>query len=308
MNPIGRELFVYVWEPDEGADTVRPSGRGVVQIVHGMAEHAGRYRHVAERLTAAGYAVYAADMRGHGRSGGRFPGDLGADGFRWLARDAKQVADEAVAEQGLGDDAKPVLIGHSMGAFVAQLATMLYPQQYAALVLSGAAYKKSPLIAAGYVLACAELMLRRAGERPSRLLHKLNFGPYNRAFRPNRTGFDWLSRDDEQVDRYIADPKCGYVMPAAFYKEFLRGLLDLYAPDLWAKLNRAMPILVMAGEHDPVGAAVGEIPKLAAAYRAYGAERLEVKLYAGMRHELFNELGREALLDDVVGWIERVLS
>jgi alpha-beta hydrolase superfamily lysophospholipase len=76
---------------------------------------------------------------------------------------------------------------------------------------------------------------------------------------------------------------------------------------LWAKLNRAMPILVMAGEHDPLGAAVGEIPKLAAAYRAYGAERLDVKLYAGMRHELFNELGRETVLDDVVGWLERVL-
>jgi alpha-beta hydrolase superfamily lysophospholipase len=299
-EPTGRELYVYVWEPDPGAPAER---RGSVQILHGMAEHAGRYRHVAERLTAAGYAVYAADHRGHGRSGGRYPGDLGEDGFAWMVRNAKQVADAAIREQGAGPAGQVLLIGHSMGSFVAQMAAMQYPERYKGLLLSGAAYKKGPLLGLGLRLAKAELKLLRREDRPSRLLDKLTFAGNNRAFRPARTRFDWLSRDAAEVDRYVADERCGNVFPASFYLELLRGLKALYEPALWAQIDRGMPVMILAGERDPVGAAGKEVARLADAYRAAGVERLEVKLYKGMRHEIFNEIGREEVLDDVLRWL-----
>jgi alpha-beta hydrolase superfamily lysophospholipase len=304
-EPTGRELFVYVWEPEPGTPVER---RGIVQILHGMAEHAGRYRHVAEKLTAAGYAVYAADHRGHGRSGGRYPGDLGEDGFAWMVRNAKQVADAAIREQGAGPDGQVLLIGHSMGSFVAQMAAMQYPERYKALLLSGAAYKKGPLLGLGLRLAKAELALLRREDRPSRLLDALTFAGHNRAFRPARTRFDWLSRDAAEVDRYIADERCGNVFPASFYAELLRGLKSLYEPALWARIDRSMPVKIIAGGRDPVGAAGKEIARLAEAYRTAGVERLEVKLYPDMRHEIFNETGREEVLDDVLRWLQAVDS
>ncbi|MFC0214654.1 alpha/beta hydrolase [Paenibacillus chartarius] len=304
-DPSGRELGVYIWEPEQG--TVR----GIVQIAHGMSEHAGRYRRVAQRLTEAGYAVYAADHLGHGRSKGRYWGDLGNGGFRRLADNAKQIADEADREQserGAGDRLPIFLIGHSMGSFVSQLATLLYPDRYQGLLLSAAGYKKGPLLALGERVARIELALRREEGAPSRLLDRMTFGAYNRSFKPARTPYDWLSSDAEQVDLYIADEMCGSVMPAIFYREFLRGLRLLYSPRLWSQLNRSLPVMIMAGAEDPMSSGGKEIAALEREYRMAGAADVKVKLYPGMRHEIFNERGRDGVLEDVVrtfeGWYD----
>lgn len=303
-DPTGRELFVHVWEPEARAGAQL---RGIVQITHGMAEHAARYRHVAERLTAAGFAVYAADHRGHGRSGRRYRGDIGADGILWMARNAKQVADEAVREQGEAGfgDTRALLLGHSAGSYVAQLAAMLFPERYKAVVLSAASYKKGPMLKLGEAVARVDRVFR-AEHLPSRLLDFMTFGSYNKAFRPSRTKFDWLSRDVSVVDRYIEDEECGYVMPASFFLELVRGLQRLYDPELWAGLDREMPILLVAGEQDPLSGGGREVRKLAEVYRAHGARRVEVKLYPGMRHEIMNELGRDEVIGDIVGWFEQI--
>jgi alpha-beta hydrolase superfamily lysophospholipase len=302
VDPTGRELSVHIWEP--GGIEGRPV-RGIVQITHGMAEYAGRYRHFAERLAQIGFAVYAADHRGHGRSSRRYRGDVGEDGMLWMARNAKLVADEAVREHGISGESRVLLLGHSMGAYVAQLAVMLHPERYKALVLSAASYKKSPMLRVGEAVARLEKTFRQE-HSPSRLLDFLTFGHYNRAFRPVRTRFDWLSRDMDVVDRYIADEECGYVMPASFFLELVRGLRQLYEPELWARIDRSMPVLLAAGELDPIHSGGREIRKLEEAYRKIGMKRVDVKLYPGMRHEILNEIGRDQVIEDIVRWFIEV--
>ncbi len=300
--PDGARIFVYHWSPDgEGPP------RGTVQIAHGMAEHAGRYARVADRLTAAGFEVWADDHRGHGRTAAS-AADLGhlADRGGWeLLLGDLVLLDEHVRSR--LPDVPRCLLGHSMGSFLAQDELARRPGAWDAAVLSGTNVGGGLLTAVGRLVARLErLRLGRRGR--SRLLTALSFGAYNRAFAPNRTDFDWLSRDEEEVDAYVQDPRCGFMVTTQMWIDLLDALAHLGSRETSARVREDLPLLVLAGERDPVGNFTKGVTRLLERYRRAGLTDVSHRFYEGARHEVFNETNRDEVLDDLVAWLGDAFS
>jgi alpha-beta hydrolase superfamily lysophospholipase len=290
-----KELFVYRFRPDEGAPV-----KAFVHIAHGMAEHAARYARVAEALVGAGYAVYANDHRGHGKTGAGELGWLGPDGFRRAVQDLVQLL---VFEKAENPGAPAVIFGHSMGSYMVQAFLIENGSQVRAAVLSGTGGKPPAIASAGRVVARIERM--RVGARGvSGLLQSLSFDDFNKAFRPNRTAFDWLSRDEAEVDKYIADPLCGFPVSTQLWIDLLDGLGDIARPDRQAKVPRDLPIYVFAGSEDPVGARTKSVEQLLGAYGRAGVLDVAHKFYPGARHETLNETNRDEVTRDLVAWLD----
>lgn len=291
----GATLHTYRWLPDGPP-------RAIVQVVHGMAEHAKRYERFAEALTAAGYAVYAHDQRGHGQTASKEEHGFLADRDGWstVVDDVRSVTELARAEH---PGVPVVLFGHSMGSFVCRSYAALHGSRLAGLVLSGTAGDPGRLAVAGRALASLQGRLR--GRRhQSGLMTKLTFGSYNAKFRPNRTDFDWLSRDDAEVDAYVADPLCGNIFTTTFYSDLLGGLGEINRPSTYAAVPEDLPILVFAGELDPVGDS-GKGPRaVAEAYRSAGVTDVTTALYPDGRHEMLNETNRDEVTAAVIRWID----
>ncbi|NHA69935.1 alpha/beta hydrolase [Phycicoccus flavus] len=291
----GTALFTHRWLPDG-------EGKGVVVLAHGMAEHSARYARLAEALTGAGYAVYAPDHRGHGRTADEKDHGYLADSGGWdaVVGDLRQVSDFARSEHpGL-----PVfLLGHSMGSFLARAFVIGGSETLTGLVLSGSAGDPGVLGRVGAGIAATEARLR--GRRHvSPLMDRLTFGQYNAAFKPNRTDFDWLSRDDAEVDAYVADPLCGNTFTSGFFSDLLGGLLAINDPAQVAGVRKTLPVLLVAGDQDPVGDG-GKGPRtVARQYREAGLTDVTCTLYPGARHEIFNETNRDEVTADVVRWLD----
>ncbi|MEO8926948.1 MAG: lysophospholipase [Caulobacteraceae bacterium] len=263
--------------------------KGIVQIAHGMAEHFGRYAPLTQQLTAAGFAVYGADHRGHGASAGvHGMGDFGSGGFQSLVDDMAALTGVAKAQT----PGRPLaLLGHSMGSFAAQLYLLDHSAELAALVLCGTAALDKLL----------EAMLAGGGAP--------TLGSLNAAFEPARTPFDWLSRDAAQVDAYLADPLCGIdIAPASTASLFTLGAGARIDPRL-ADVRPDLPILVLSGERDPV---VGPDQAFARAlidgWRAAGLNRIDHRIYPDARHELFNETCRAEVEADLIAWLDEALA
>lgn len=287
------------WLPDDEV-------RGVVVIAHGMAEHSARYDQFADSLTRAGYAVYAADHRGHGRTAQ--DGTLGhfgaAGGWTRVADDIDLVVSHARERH---PDAPIVLFGHSMGSLLARTYAVRHGERLAGLVLSGTPADAGALGRVGHALARAQARVR-GPEHPSRLLDKLSFGEFNKAFKPARTDFDWLSRDGAAVDAYIDDAKCGFVCSAGFYADMLRGLRLVNTPSYAAATPSNLPVLIISGDADPAGGNGAGVEAVARLLRQSGVEDVTLVLYPGARHELLNETNRDEVTDDVLTWLNRQVA
>jgi alpha-beta hydrolase superfamily lysophospholipase len=276
----------------------------VVVIAHGMAEHGGRYARFAAALTAAGFAVYAFDHRGHGRTA-RSAAELGhfadRDGWNRAVADLAAACDVAAQRH----PGRPVLLfAHSMGSFMAQQLLYQHGEKLAGCVLCGSNGKPPAIAVLGRLLARLErLRLGRRGV--SLLLHGLSFGAFNKRFQPARTEFDWLSRDPAEVDKYIADPLCGFPITVQSWIDLLDGLEAMARPDSQARIPKALPLLVIAGRHDPVSGGTRGLRQLLAAYAAAGLTKVEHVFYDGARHELLNETNRDAVTADIVGFLRR---
>jgi alpha-beta hydrolase superfamily lysophospholipase len=292
----GVALFVYAWLPDAPP-------KAVVQIAHGLAEHAGRYARLAASLNAAGYAVYAGDHRGHGRTA-RAPDELGffadSDGWRKCLDDLWQLNRRIAADHpGL----PIVLIGHSMGSFLAQHFICEHGEAVAGVVLSASNGKPAPLAAVGRLIARIErLRLGRRGK--SALIQALAFSAFNKPFAPARTPFDWLSRDPAEVDKYIADPLCGFQSTVQLWIDLLDALAAIADPARPARIPKRLPIFVIAGARDPVSQNTKGLAQLLAAYGGAGLERVTDRFYPEARHELFNEVNRDEVTRDVIAWLD----
>jgi len=295
----GLQRFVHAWLPD------RPA-KAAVQIAHGLAEHGGRYARLAAALTGAGYAVYAGDHRGHGRTA-RTPEDLGffaeRDGWRKCLDDLAQLHRRIAADHpGL-----PVLlIGHSMGSFMAQQVISERGAELAGAVLSGSGGRPSALASAGRFVARIE-RARLGAHGRSKLIQALSFDAFNKQFAPARTPADWLSRDAAEVDKYIADPLCGFPATVQLWIDLLDALGDITAPRRQARIPKALPIYVISGSRDAVSENARGIAQLLAAYRAAGLERVTSRLYPDARHELFNETNRDEVTRDLLAWLDGVV-
>ena len=288
-----------LWEPD-GAP------RAVVQIVHGVAEYAGRYDHFARYLAEHGFVVCGEDHLGHGKTvdDGKYGYFGKKDGWTLVTADVRQLR-TLMGERFPG--LPYFLLGHSMGSFLARTYLCAYPGTVDGCILSGTGQEKPALVAAGRAVASAVCALR-GPEAVSALVDKLSLGAYNRSFRPNRTGADWICRDPAVVDAYTADPFCQFLPSVSMYHDMMTGLQMLVRPENLKRLDPDTPVYLFAGDRDPVGANGAGVQKVAGLFRQYGVKDVTVKLYPGGRHEMLNETNKEQVYADTSAWLEAHLA
>ena len=284
----------------------RPAGapRAVVQLVHGMAEHIDRYDPVARRLNRAGLAVVGHTHLGHGPRARRQGYFADHDGWQHLIDDAHRL-------RGIAQEQFPglpyLMLGHSMGSFVTRCYLQEHGEGLAGAVLSGTGHFDGKTVTAA--LAAANLVCLFGGARkPSALIDRLAFGGYNKPFAPNRTDFDWLSRADAEVDKYVADPCCGFLFTGSGYRELFRGLKRLTDLDALKRMPKELPLLLISGDSDPVGGMGRGVEQVARDMRDAGMKHVEVRLYPGGRHEILNETNRDEVVRDVIIFVEQCLG
>lgn len=290
----GTPLSTEVWLP-----ATQPTG--VVRIVHGMAEHAMRYERLAEALTGAGYAVWADDHRGHGKTARRDE-DLGhfadTDGWDRVVADQRHLLDAAQAAH---PSIPVVTLGHSMGSIIARNTAMLWGDDLAGLVLTGAPGGHGLVGSAGLRVATFEAS--KHPRRPSPLMTSLTVDKYNEKFEPVRTKSDWLSRDEAEVDKHLADPRSGFMCTAGFFRDMLNGLDRVTRPENLARIPADLPVLNMAGGADPVAAEGNATMDISRAMNTAGVRDVTTTIFEGARHEIFNETNRADVQRTLLQWL-----
>lgn len=287
------KIHLYFWN-----DVKQP--KAVLQIAHGMAEHALRYRDFAEFMNAHNIIVIADDHRAFGQTAppdenGVYAGDVFGDTLRDLL-DINAYAHQRWPELPL------FFLGHSYGSFLGQAFIQEAGDKISRAVLMGSNYLKNPF----YSFMSKLLQPFRAVlgyERPAKLLHALNFGAYDKQFDEGPCA--WLSRDQEQVARYIEDPLCGQICSIGFYQSFL-NVARLYRAEKLARIPKKLPLLLISGAEDPVNGGRGKARGLHKLYKMYedlGLENVELKLYPGARHELLNEINRAEVYADLAEFL-----
>lgn len=275
--------------------------KGVIQMLHGLGEHIGRYERFAEAALGRGYIVYGHDHRGHGQSEGDRGYFADENGWTRVIEDVRIVNDhirETHATQPI------IMLGHSMGSFIAETFAMHYGGRLRALLLSGSSWPQRVQTLPGRLLAKLESL--RVGKRGnSALVNALGFSAFNRPFRPIRTEMDWLSRDETEVDRYIADPLCGGPFTCGLWLDFLGGLYDLGSDHALTRIPADLPILITGGSADPVGGEKG-MTRLTMHYMQTLHQRVKLKIYPDGRHEMLNETNRDEVTADWLEWMDQV--
>jgi alpha-beta hydrolase superfamily lysophospholipase len=291
----GIEIFVYKWLPDN------KTPKAVVQISHGMQEHAGRYVRLAKYLTDAGYGVYANDQRGHGKTA------LGADKLGYL--EPGGWSHTVLVIKGVTDIVKreypkiPVfLLGHSWGSFLVQNYIEHWGSEIGGAILSGT-HGKDPMVKLGILLG--KLIKKTKGpDATGGLLEKIAVGGLNKKFEPARTKKDWLSRDKVEVDQYIADPYCGKSFPNSFFLNLVELLNATWDTRNERNIPIELPIYLFSGSMDPVSKFTKTVDALVERYKKYGIKDVTYKYYKEARHETLNETNRSEVMNDLLIWLD----
>lgn len=285
--------------------TPQGTPRAVVQIVHGIAEYALRYDAFARFLNSAGYLVVAEDHMGHGDSGG----DGCAQGYfngGWFGAvdDSYALLKRTKAEL---PNAPYVLLGHSMGSFMARTILARRPDSgIDAAIICGTGWQPKALLSVGIAL-CNHVCKTDGEKNPSKKLEGVVFGSYNRRVEHPRTPFDWLSRDERVVDAYLADPKCGFVATAGLLRDMLTGIAYIEQSSSLEAMRKDLPVLFIAGGDDPVGAYGKGVRKSAQAFQKAGMRDVSCRIYPLCRHELLNEINQDEIYGDIAKWLaERI--
>lgn len=299
-SPTGAGLNLFVRHA-EG----RP--RAVVQINHGLAEHAARYARFADFLAQRGFHVYVHDHRGHGAT--KAP-DAPLGRFADKDGPAKVIADVDAIHDVIASECpnRPVILfGHSMGASVALNYLLGHsPRVHAAAIWNGN-FSQGLLGQLALGILAWERM-RLGSDVPSRLLPKLTFQAWGKAVPDNRTLFDWLSRDEAEVAKYIADPLCGWDASVSMWRDVVGMALNGGKDAGFAGIRRGLPVNIVGGERDPASDYGKGITHLAGRMRAMGFSNLVSKVYADTRHESLNEVNRDIIMDDFATWADGVLK
>ncbi|MGA6109023.1 lysophospholipase [Pseudomonas solani] len=294
----GASLHVNRWSGD-----AQP--RAVVMVAHGMAEHGGRYARLGQALVAAGLELYVHDQRGHGRTAQH--GILGLyaehDGWNKVIGDLASL-NHHIRQQ--HPQAPILLLGHSMGSYIGQAYLMQHSCSLQGAILSGSNYQPVSLYRSGALVARLERWRQGANGR-SALIEFLSFGSFNKAFKPNRTAFDWLSRDPDEVDKYVNDPLCGFRCTNQLWLDLLGGLQNITPVKHLAQIDPDLPLLVVGGARDPVSDG-RRLDDLARALREAGIKDVQLKIYPDARHELLNETNRDEVTAHLLDWLEHALA
>ena len=268
----GTDIATHAWLAVDGDPC------GAVQIAHGLAEHGARYDRFATALNQAGFLAFATDHRGHGRTGRDRLGDFG---FGELIADVAQYGTLLADEYpGLA----LFLLGHSMGSFASQSIVIDHSDRYAGVVLSGST--------ALDVLAAA----MAESEGPAGL------EAFNVGFE-HRTGYEWLSRDEAEVDLYVADPWCGFDLPDEVVPSLFAPAARLADPAALAGIRSDLPLLIASGSDDPLAGGGQLVELLGQRYREAGVSDVTVTVYPGGRHEILNETNRDEVTADLIDWL-----
>ena len=290
----GKELSYRRWLP-------KGEVRRNLLLLHGMAEHGGRYNDFATYLNTLGYGVYAPDHRGHGLTAeGETLGWFAAkDGWQRVVSDGYELAQHIEAES---PKIELHLFGHSMGSFLARDLIGQYPKLFKKVVLSGTGADQGVLGAVGKALAKIRAFFN-GGKKPDKLLDKLSFGSFSKAFVPVKTKFDWLSRDEAMVQAYIDDPLCGFVCTSRFFVDLLTGVKRANNPQPLQGLSKNLPILLISGSEDPVGGFGKGVKKVQELYKGAGLRRVKLELIEDGRHEIINEINRQEVFEIIGKWL-----
>ncbi|MEU5576275.1 alpha/beta hydrolase [Streptomyces huasconensis] len=302
----GVPVATYTWLPADG----RP--RAYVQIAHGAAEHALRYDRFARHLTAHGYGVVASDHRGHGATAqatggyGVTSGPDGAsdaDSWRAIVDDLKAIGDQV---RTLHPGVPFFLLGHSLGSMLARDYAQEYADGLAGVILSGTFRSLPGADPAGAIARLEREVAERGRAATSSYIPAL-FASFNDPF-PRRTGFEWLSRDEAEVDAYAADERCGFAFSAGLCLDWMRAVRKINDPRNLARVPADLPIHVAVGEQDPCNQRMTLVHELLEDFRYVGVEDLTWKGYPDARHEILNETNRDEVQEDLTAWLdERVL-
>jgi len=276
--------------------------KAIIQIVHGIAEHINRYDDFMLFLAEHGYVVCGEDHLGHGKSFTE-QGDMGffADRNGWdrVVDDIHTLRGKMVAEY---PDTPFILFGHSMGSFLTRTFLIRYPKEYFGAIISGTGQQSPVLVATGKTIA--ELIVKFKGPRADGTqLNDIAFSSYNDKIDNKRTDFDWLSRDNAQVDRYIEDPLCGFVAKASLYWDMMTGIQFISSAKNAAAMNKNAPIYFMSGACDPVGDYGKGVDKAYTMFCKVGMKDVFLRLYPGGRHEMLNETNRADVYNDILKWL-----
>jgi alpha-beta hydrolase superfamily lysophospholipase len=300
----GVKVFVYKWEPDAG----KP--KAIVQIAHGVVEHAGRYAETAERLCAAGFACYADDHRGHGRTAGSVDrlGILGPGGWESVVLDLKLVADRAVAE----NPGLPLFyLGHSWGSLLGQDFIQRWGSSLSGAIFIGSTGNQSFIVRRLGPLLSRILVALQGPEARSGVVQASSFGAYNRKFLPSKTDsdFDWICRDEPFVRSALADPYCCFRMTNRMAYDWGIGIKGLWTDAGERRIPPSLPLLFLSGTEDAVNDFLRDLKPLIARYRGkFALEDLTEKYYEGARHSLLAETNRDEVFADILAWLEARLQ
>ncbi|MGI5962091.1 MAG: lysophospholipase [Lawsonibacter sp.] len=283
------------WQPDG-------TPRGVVQIVHGVAEHIGRYEHVAQFLNQQGYVVCGQDHLGHGHTAadGIFGYFAPRDGWNLVVQDIRHLREQMGAKY---PNLPYVMLGHSMGSFLTRTYLIRYPGTLDGAILSGTGQEAAPLVAGGQALAKL-LCFLRGPKYVSSITYRLSLGGYNRFFRKDPHSGSWLSRDEERVKANRKDPLCSFRPTVSMFRDMLGGIQFIGKPSNVRRMDPNLPLYLFSGDRDPVGNMGKGVQKVAELFRQAGCQDVTVKLYPGGRHEMLNEINRQEVMEDLLAWLE----
>lgn len=304
----GTEIAVHRWLPDTAprlsADT---APKAIVQISHGMAEYAMRYDRFARDLVSHGYAVYAADHRGHGQTAGTLA-KLGwladKNGFERVMDDQAEISRMI---EGRHPGAGIILFGHSFGSFVAQMYIERHGELLRGCVLSGTRGPDPALVFGGR--AMARLVAALVGKKTrSPFLTKLSFGACSARIPEAQSPNAWLSRDVEEVEKYDASPWSGFTCTAGFYRDMLDGLSAIHAPKAFTSIPKELPVLIVSGTEDPIGKYGQTVRRLYDAYLKNGMDSVRLLFNEGGRHESLNETNRDEITAKIIDWMDDTIA
>lgn len=292
----GHVVFTKKYEPIERCI-------GHIHILHGMAEHSGRYEKFARELCACGYVVTTHDHRGHGKTAMR-NGRLGffaeENGFARVVEDVHEIVRVMHAPY---TDVPFILFGHSMGSFIARRFIQLHGDVVDRVILCGAGAVSTLHIVGHYVALALARQFGKDVESP--LLNDLSFGNFNKQVPSPKTAYDWLCSVDSEVQKYINDPYCGFIPTNQFFADLTKGFMELNQKKEIEKIKKNLPILLISGSKDPVGEQGAGVYRVAEQYHAAGIEDITVYLFEDKRHEILNEDNQQMVYQVLLRWLNK---
>lgn len=277
--------------------------RAIVQIIHGIAEYIDRYDEFMSFLADNGIIAVGTDHLGHGKSieseeqTGFFAYDNGWD---------YAVRDEEVLRLAMHENYPelPIIVfGHSMGSFMARTLLIRYPDAFNAAIISGTGNQGAALVNGGLFIGNLVTGLKGA-HHYSKFLNNLAFGSYNKIYENPKTEYDWLSRDEANVQKYIDDPLCGFIPSCSLFRDMMTGVKFITNKKNLTAMNKDMPVYFMSGDMDPVGECGKGVQKAYNNFLEAGMKDVSIKLYPGGRHEMLNEINKDEVYTDILAWLD----